>query len=94
MSKKYVQFRTEIARYDGQLEVSIDLRVLGLPTEFGLKSVTHRDHLLLDHTVDVHFENAANKYQYSLSIHPSQFEISLTTPNRVISLEGNAKLPT
>ncbi|XP_044763302.1 apolipophorins-like isoform X2 [Coccinella septempunctata] len=83
----------EIARYDGQIEVTIDLRVLGLPTEFGLKSVTHRDHFLLDHTVDVHFENAANKYQYSLSIHPSQFEISLTTPNRVISLEGTATLP-
>ncbi|XP_045469243.1 apolipophorins-like [Harmonia axyridis] len=83
----------EIARYDGQLEINIDLRVLGLPTEFGLKSVTHRDNFLLDHTVDVHFENAANKYKYSLSIHPSQFEISLTTPNRIISLEGTANIP-
>ncbi|KAL3271520.1 hypothetical protein HHI36_021999 [Cryptolaemus montrouzieri] len=84
----------DISKYQNQIEVTIDLRVLGVPNEFGLKAVTHRDKWLLDHTVDVHFENSANKYQYSVYIHPKEAGISLTTPQRIISLEANSNLPT
>nr|QWT69540.1 apolipophorin [Harmonia axyridis] len=79
----------DLERFNNQIEVTIDLRALGVPNEFGLKAVTKRDKFVLDHTVDIHFENALNKYQYSVYIHPKQAGISLTTPKRTIALEAN-----
>ncbi|XP_044764136.1 apolipophorins-like [Coccinella septempunctata] len=79
----------DLEHFNNQIEVTIDLRVLGIPNEFGLKAVTKRDKLILDHTVDVHFENALNKYQYSVYVHPTQAGIFLATPKRTIALEAN-----
>lgn len=71
------------------LEINIDLRKLGLSHEFGLKAVTNAHHFVIDHTVDVHFQNQENsKYQYSVYLHPKEAGVSLTTPKRVVSLEG------
>lgn len=75
--------------YNHVLEINIDLRKLGLSHEFGLKSVTDKKNNLLDHTVDVHFQNQENsKYQYSVYVHPNEAGVSLTTPKRVISVES------
>ncbi|KAL1502570.1 hypothetical protein ABEB36_007695 [Hypothenemus hampei] len=71
------------------LEVNLDLRKLGLSHEFGLKAVTNRNGWQIDHTVDAHFQNQENsKYQYSVYLHPTQAGASLTTPKRVVALEG------
>ncbi|KAK9874207.1 hypothetical protein WA026_002563 [Henosepilachna vigintioctopunctata] len=83
-----------VSQFSNEIEVTIDLRVLGIPNEFGLKAVTRREDWILNHSVDLHFENAANKYQYSLYIHPKEAGISLTTPFRIIALEANGDLPT
>lgn len=84
----------DIAHFNHELEVNIDLRKLGLSHEFGLKAVTNRKNFILDHTVDVHFESSGNsKYQYSLYVHPKEAGIVLTMPKRVIALEGKVDRP-
>lgn len=93
MNKNYNDILVDIDQFSNQIEVTIDLRVLGIPNEFGLKAVTKREKFVLDHTVDVHFENALNKYQYSVYVHPKQAGISLTTPKRTIALEANGDVP-
>ncbi|CAG9854324.1 unnamed protein product [Phyllotreta striolata] len=84
----------ELDKYNHVLEITVDLRKLGIPNEFGLKSVTNRENYVLDHTVDVHFQSPENsKYQYSVYLHPDEAGVSLTTPKRVVALEGHVKGP-
>ncbi|KAG5899642.1 hypothetical protein JTB14_036015 [Gonioctena quinquepunctata] len=86
--------KDEIDHYNHVLEISLDLRKLGFPQEFGLKSVTDRNNYVLDHTMDVHFQGKENKkYQYSVFVHPNEAGITLTTPKRIVSLEANVKVP-
>lgn len=84
---------TDVAEFNHELELAVDLRNLGLSHEFGLKGVTTRKNLVLDHTVDIYFQNKENKYQYSLYAHPDEAGASLTTPKRVISVEGSVQIP-
>ena len=80
--------------FNQEIEIAVDLRKLGLSHEFGLKAVTTRRQLVLDHTIDVHFQSAENsKYQYSLYVHPKEAGVSLTTPRRVMCLESNVNVP-
>ncbi|CAH0549657.1 unnamed protein product [Brassicogethes aeneus] len=82
------------AHYNQELEINIDLRKLGLTHEFGLKSVTNRDGWVVDHTVDVHFQNKEkSKYQYSFYVHPKEAGWSLTTPKRIVAMETKADYP-
>lgn len=82
----------DVQNYKNELEVTIDLRKLGLSHEFGLKAVTARQQFTFDHTVDVHFQSQENsKYQYSVYVHPKEAGVSLTTPKRIIALEATAK---
>lgn len=75
--------------FNHELEIAVDLRKLGLSHEFGLKGVTTRKSFILDHTVDIYFQNKENKYQYSLYVHPNEAGAQLTTPKRVIAIEGS-----
>lgn len=76
------------------LEINVDLRKLGLSHEFGLKAETSLKDFVLDHTVDVHFQNQENsKYQYSVYLHEGESGVSLTTPKRIVSLEGKVQKP-
>ncbi|KAK5638057.1 hypothetical protein RI129_012352 [Pyrocoelia pectoralis] len=77
-----------IGEYNNELEVALDLRKLGLSHEFGLKGVTVRKGFVLDHNVDIYFQEKANKYQYSVYVHPNEAGAQLSTPKRMISLEG------
>lgn len=84
----------DLLHYNNEVEVAFDLRKLGLSYEFGLKAVTVRKEYVLDHTVDVHFQNKENnKYKYSLYLHPREAGISFTTPKRIVSLESKTELP-
>ncbi|KAJ8984123.1 hypothetical protein NQ317_017333 [Molorchus minor] len=84
----------EVDAFNQEIEVSVDLRKLGLSHEFGLKSVTNRRNYIIDHTVDIHFQSQENsKYQYSFYVHPNEAGIIFTTPKRVVSLEANANVP-
>lgn len=94
ISKNTVSFSfSDVELYDQVLEITVDLRKLGVPHDFSLKATTQRKESSLDHTVDVYFNNGAIKYQYNVYIHPSKAGISLTTPRRVVSLEANAAFP-
>lgn len=84
----------DVTSFNQVIEITIDLRKLGLSHEFGLKAVTIRKNYVLDHTVDIHFQNQEDsKYQYSLYLHPKEAGVSLTTPKRVIALEANVNIP-
>jgi len=84
----------DLNHYHQELEIAVDLRKLGVSHEFGLKAVTDRKNLILDHTVDVHFQSQdSSKYQYSVYLHPQEAGVSLTTPKRIVSLEATIKLP-
>ncbi|XP_023030403.2 retinoid- and fatty-acid binding glycoprotein apolipophorin [Leptinotarsa decemlineata] len=84
----------EIDNYNHVLEISLDFRKLGIPHEFGLKSVTDLKNHFLDHTVDVHFQGKENKkYQYKIYLQQKEAVISYTTPKRVVSLEAIADFP-
>ncbi|XP_060534250.1 apolipophorins [Cylas formicarius] len=84
----------DVENFDSVLEINLDLRKLGLSHEFGLKSETSRKGWIVDHTVDAHFENKENsKYQYSFYIHPKESGVTLTTPKRIVSLEGKFDYP-
>ncbi|CAG9832524.1 unnamed protein product [Diabrotica balteata] len=84
----------DVDRFNHVLEITVDLKKLGLPNEFGLKAVTTRKGYVLDHTVDIHFQSPQNsKYQYSVYLHPDEAGVSLTTPNRIVSLESQIKGP-
>lgn len=76
------------------LEITFDLRKLGIPHDFSLKESTQRKGSTVDHTVDVRLSNGAQKYQYNTYLHPTKAGVSLTTPKRVISLESNFEIPT
>ncbi|KAK5647146.1 hypothetical protein RI129_002038 [Pyrocoelia pectoralis] len=80
-------------QYNNELEVALDLRKLGLSHEFGLKGVTVRKGFVLDHNVDIYFQEKANKYQYSVYVHPNEAGAQLSTPKRMISLEGIVQIP-
>ncbi|XP_028142993.1 apolipophorins isoform X2 [Diabrotica virgifera virgifera] len=81
-------------RFSHVLEITLDLKKLGLPNEFGLKAVTTRKGYVLDHTVDIHFQSPQNsKYQYSVYLHPDEAGVSLTTPNRIVALESQIRGP-
>ncbi|XP_066261681.1 apolipophorins isoform X2 [Euwallacea similis] len=90
----YVEIENKVDKNDADnfnqiLEINLDLRKLGLQHEFGLKTVTVRKGWLIDHTVDAHFQNQENsKYQYSFYLHPNDAAISLSTPKRIVALEG------
>ncbi|XP_066149050.1 apolipophorins isoform X2 [Euwallacea fornicatus] len=90
----YVEIENKVDANDAEnfnqiLEINLDLRKLGLLHEFGLKAVTVRKGWLIDHTVDAHFQNQENsKYQYSFYLHPKDVAVSLTTPKRIVALEG------
>ncbi|KAK4878786.1 hypothetical protein RN001_011292 [Aquatica leii] len=79
--------------YNNELEVALDLRKLGLSHEFGLKGVTTRKGFVLDHNVDIYFQEKANKYQYSVYVHPNEAGAQLSTPKRIIALEGVLHVP-
>lgn len=79
--------------YDQVLEITVDLKKLGVPHDFSLKGTTQRKESSLDHVVDIKFNNGATKYKYNVYIHPSKAGISLTTPKRIVSLEANANIP-
>ncbi|CAG9820471.1 unnamed protein product, partial [Phaedon cochleariae] len=79
----------DLDSYQHVLEITVDLRKLGIPNQFGLKSVTNLKNRQLDHTVDVHFQSQeSSKYQYSVYLHPKQAGVTLTTPKRIVSLEA------
>ncbi|XP_050302966.1 apolipophorins [Anthonomus grandis grandis] len=92
----YIEIENKINANDASnfnqvLEISLDLRKLGLSHEFGLKATTNRKEWVIDHTVDAHFQNNANsKYQYSFYIHPTEAGVSLTTPKRLVALEAHS----
>ncbi|KAF5288699.1 hypothetical protein FQR65_LT11964 [Abscondita terminalis] len=91
-----IDSKTNVAtpgEYNNELEVALDLRKLGLSHEFGLKGVTVRKGFVLDHNVDVYFQEKANKYQYSVYVHPNEAGAQLTTPKRIIALEGVLQVP-
>ncbi|XP_017768375.1 PREDICTED: apolipophorins [Nicrophorus vespilloides] len=86
--------RMDINEFLHELEVNVDLRKLGLLHECGLKAVTSRKQLVLDHTVDFHFQSQENnKYQYSLYLHPKEAGVSFTTPKRTVAAEAHLTLP-
>ncbi|KAB0791517.1 hypothetical protein PPYR_03317 [Photinus pyralis] len=91
-----IDSKTNIAtlgEYNNELEVALDLRNIGLSHEFGLKGVTMRKGFVLDHNVDIYFQDKANKYQYSVRVHPNEAGAQLTTPKRIVSLEGTVQIP-
>ncbi|XP_056636733.1 apolipophorins [Diorhabda sublineata] len=82
----------DINKFNHVLEITVDLRKLGVPNEFGLKAVTTRNNYVFDQLVDIHFQRSADgKYSYNVYLHPEEAGISLTTPKRIISLEGHVK---
>ncbi|KAF5283201.1 hypothetical protein FQA39_LY17393 [Lamprigera yunnana] len=91
-----IDSKTNVAsaeEYNNELEVALDLRKLGLSHEFGLKGVTTRKGFVLDHNVDIYFQEKANKYQYSVYVHPNEIGAQLSTPKRMMALEGYLKMP-
>lgn len=84
----------DVTNFDHVLEITVDLRKLGLIHEFGLKSVTKRNNFVIDHTVDAHLQSQdSSKYQYSVYLHPREAGVSFTTPKRIVALESKIEMP-
>jgi hypothetical protein len=80
----------DISEYENEAEVTIELASYS----FGMKAVTKRKLLDIDHTTDIHFQTNDNKkYQYSFYVHPKKAGMTLTTPKREVSLEGQLDIP-
>lgn len=89
----YLNIFLDLKLYDQLLEITVDLRKLGLLHDFGLKATTQRKESSLDHNVDLQFNNGASKYQYKVYVYPSKAGVSLFTPKRIVSLEANTNIP-
>jgi len=74
------------------LQINVDLRPLGVSHEFGLKSETQIKQL--KQSLDVHLVSNQKKYQYNSLILPTESHFTLTTPNRIVSLESEVNSPT
>ncbi|ALC48137.1 Rfabg, partial [Drosophila busckii] len=75
--------------------ILIDLRELGYPYEFELKSKSQRHGFKQQYSLDSHVVSGQNnKYQLSINLTPSSSILKVTLPKREILFESTQKLPT
>lgn len=86
--------RQSIEGFKHNLVVSVDLRQVGFPHEFGLKADTSREGIKFSHTLDAYLQ-AKDKpeYRYSVFINPKESGALLATPHREIALDAVYKYP-
>jgi hypothetical protein len=76
------------------LAVSVDLRQVGFPHEFGLKADTSRDGIKFQHSLDAYLQSKGQPdYRYTVTISPKESSASLTMPKREVALDAVYKYP-
>lgn len=86
--------KSDFNAFKHNLEMSVDLRNVGLPHEFGLKSETSREALKFSHTFDAYLQSKDKpEYQYSVFINPKEAGILVSMPKREIALDAAYKYP-
>lgn len=93
MKKTLFLMISDLKQYDQIMDVTVDLKKLGIPYDFAVKGTTQRKETSFDQRIIVDFNRGATKYQYDVYIHPSKAGISLSTPRRLVSLETNVQVP-
>lgn len=94
LETKSVLEKSSIDGFKHNLVITVDLREVGFPHEFGLKADTSRDGWEFQHAVDAYLQSEDKpEYQYSLFINPSESGALLSLPNRQIALDANYNYP-
>ncbi|KAG5666411.1 hypothetical protein PVAND_014440 [Polypedilum vanderplanki] len=83
-----------IEGFKHNLIVSVDLRQIGFPHEFGLKADTNREGIKFSHSLDAYLQSKDKPdYRYSVLINPKEASVSLTMPKREVALDAVYKYP-
>lgn len=83
----------ELSKYNHVLEVSVDLRKVGINNEFGLKSVYDRNDLDIVHDISLYFKAKEKMaYEYKFYASPKKAGVQLVLPKRIIAIEGVANV--
>lgn len=86
--------QSDLNGFKHNLEVAIDLRKVGFPHEFGLKSETSRENFKFSHTLDAYLQSKDKpEYQYSVFINPKEAGVLVSMPKREIALDASYKYP-